>query len=486
MNNPSFRAYSDFREELSEQKTTTVEETQYFLQKIKDHTYLNAFLETYDEEALEQARIIDSELKEGKERKLSGLILGIKDNLCYNGHKAEAGSKILDNFDSLFSSTAIQRLLDEGAIIIGRLNCDEFGMGSSNENSPHGPVKNFFDTERVPGGSSGGSAVAVQAGLCHASLGTDTGGSVRQPASFCGVYGFKPTYGRVSRYGLIAYASSFDQIAPFTVNLSDAASILEVMAGKDPNDATSSSVDVPSYSAALNEIKPPHSVAILGNSLTMEGLRSEIAGKIQEITGYIHDQGIQLNESEFSYFDYVVPTYQILSNAEASSNLSRYAGMLYGHQSESAEDVETTITNSRTEGFGNEVKRRIMLGTFVLNTGYYEAYYEKAQKLRRLIRDQFLSILEENDVIILPTTPTGAFQFGKNAEDPVAMYLEDIYTVPASLAGLPAVSIPCGTDRNGMPFGLQLIGKDFGEEALFRHAGYISQLINQYQRTAKS
>lgn len=468
------RSYTSFNQDLSSGKTSCLEEVKSFLEAIKSNQDLNAFLEVFEDEALQKARTLDEQLANNQAPgRLTGMVIGIKDNLCFQDHCSEAGSRILSQFNSLYTATAIQRLMDEGAIIVGRLNCDEFGMGSSNENTPNGPVKNAMDKNRVPGGSSGGSAVAVQAGLCHASLGTDTGGSVRQPASFCGIYGLKPSYGRISRYGLIAYASSFDQIAPFTLNLDEAALLLEIMAGTDKRDATSAPTEVPSYSKHLNEDHKPDSIALLEDTLSMEGLNPQISSRVKEVADSLSNQGVNINSQNFTLWDSVVPTYQILSNAEASSNLSRYAGMLYGHQSQEAEDIESAVTLSRSEGFGEEVQRRIMLGTFVLNAGYYEAYYEKAQRIRRLIRNELTALLEDNEVIMLPTTPTGAFQFGKNAEDPVAMYLEDIFTVPASLAGLPAISIPCGHDQNGMPFGIQLIGAPFKEEVLLKNAQFI-------------
>ncbi|AFD09335.1 Asp-tRNA(Asn)/Glu-tRNA(Gln) amidotransferase subunit GatA [Solitalea canadensis] len=433
-----------------------------YLERIQATTNLNAFVEVFGDEAIEYARIIDKKIKDGKAGKLAGMVIGIKDNICYKDHQVTASSKILQGFTSIYSSTVVERLLAEDAIIIGRLNCDEFAMGGSNETSVYGPVLNAADHTKISGGSSGGSAVAVQADLCLAALGTDTGGSVRQPASFCGVIGLKPTYGRVSRHGIIAYASSFDQVGPITKSIEDAALLLEVMAGKDDYDSTASSVPVANYSGNL-EFKGKARIAYLSEALNSEGLDPEIKASMQQNIDKLRAEGHVVEEAHFPYLDYVVPTYYILTTAEASSNLARYDGVHYGYRSDKAVDLETTYKKSRSEGFGLEVKRRIMLGTFVLSAGYYDAYYAKAQKVRRLIQDNLNQILSQYDFILLPNAPTTAWTLGEKIKDPVVMYLEDIFTVQASLAGLPAISVPVAEHSNGLPIGMQLIGKKFDE-----------------------
>lgn len=444
-----------------------------YLQRIRDNEYLNAFIEVYSEEALTTADALDQRLADGQSTgSLYGLVLGVKDVISQEGHQTTASSKILKGFASLYSSTAVRRLLEEDAIIIGRLNCDEFAMGSSNENSTYGPVKNALDEERVPGGSSGGSAVAVQAGLCHASLGSETGGSIRQPASFCGVVGLKPTYGRVSRYGLIAYASSFDQIGPFTKNPEDAAQILEVMAGPDEYDATASSNDVPAMTQ-LMEDESPKSIAYFPEVLNYDGLQHEIKQQTEVYLEQLQKDGHTVKAVNFPYLDYLVPSYYVLTTAEASSNLARYDGVRYGQRFPDANSIEETYKKSRGNGFGEEVKRRIMLGTFVLSEGYYDAYYSKAQKVRRLLLQETRKIFQDFDFIILPTTPTTAFKIGEKIEDPIAMYLADIFTVQANLTGMPAVSLPFGKDERGLPFGIQLMGEKFQEKKLLSFANHL-------------
>ncbi|PSR05404.1 MAG: Asp-tRNA(Asn)/Glu-tRNA(Gln) amidotransferase GatCAB subunit A [Bacteroidetes bacterium SW_10_40_5] len=463
----SYRKLSEVQEDLKRGITNCRQVVEGYLTNINDRKNLNAFLEVYREEALEQADQIDQKLANNQGGRLAGLVIGIKDNICYKGHQVSVSSKILEGFESLYNATAVERLLQQDAIVIGRLNCDEFAMGSSNENSAYGVVKNPRDEEKVPGGSSGGSAAAVAADLCLATLGTDTGGSIRQPASFCGTVGFKPTYGRVSRYGLIAYGSSFDQIGPLTHSVEDAARIMEIIAGKDEYDGTSLSESVPNYSSQLS-INKPVQFAYLNDCLEAKGLDPEIKDRINTTLTSLEKQGHHTSEAEFPYLDYVVPTYQILSNAEASSNLSRYDGILYGYRSPNAENLEETLLKSRTEGFGEEVKRRIVLGTFVLSEGYYEAYYSKAQKIRRLIHENLSNILKDNDCIILPTTPGTAFEIGKKTEDPISMYLEDIFTVKANLAGFPSISLPLGEHSNGLPYGIQIIGNLYEEDMLFK------------------
>jgi aspartyl-tRNA(Asn)/glutamyl-tRNA(Gln) amidotransferase subunit A len=387
-----------------------------------------------------------------------------------------ASSKILEGYEAVYSATVVERILAEDAIIIGRLNCDEFAMGASNETSYYGPVKNYVDEKRVSGGSSGGSAVAVQAGLCFASLASDTGGSIRQPAAFCGVFGLKPTYSRVSRYGVVAYASSFDQVGPIAKSVEDIALILEVIAGRDPHDATSAEVAVPAYSKLVSSEVPKKKIAYIEETLHAEGLDPEIKQNVLAQIEKLKAQGHTVEPVSFDYLDYVVATYYILTTAEASSNLARYDGVHFGYRSPESTDLISTYKKSRSEGFGDEVKRRIMLGTFVLSAGYYDAYYSKAQKARRLIKEKMDHILEEYNFIITPTTPTPAFHIGEEITDPMVMYLADIFTVGASLAGLPAISLPSGENKEGLPLGIQIIGRRFKEENLLAFSKCINKL----------
>ncbi|MDN3202832.1 Asp-tRNA(Asn)/Glu-tRNA(Gln) amidotransferase subunit GatA [Algoriphagus sediminis] len=449
-----------------------------YLKEIETKANLNAFVEVYKDYALARAKEIDQKLSEGKAGKLAGMVIGIKDVLCFKDHQVNASSKILEGFQSQFSCTAVERLIQEDAIIIGRLNCDEFGMGSSNENSVHGPVLNARDHERVPGGSSGGSAVAVQAGLCMASLGTDTGGSVRQPAAFTGVVGMKPTYSRISRWGLIAYASSFDTIGIFSRNISDNALIMEVIAGEDEKDSTVSQTPVPKYSQELNLTRKVK-VACLRETLDSEALSEEIRAKTEEVIQNLKREGHTVELTDFPLLKYVLPTYYILTTAEASANLSRFDGVKYGYRTPNAHNFESMYKLTRAEGFGEEVKRRIMLGTFVLSASYHDAYFTKAQKVRRLIKEQTEELFGKYDYIIMPTTPTTAFKFGEHSGDPVAMYLEDLYTVQASVSGTPAISIPNGEDSNGMPIGLQIISNSFKEAELYAFSDYLMKLTAQ-------
>jgi aspartyl-tRNA(Asn)/glutamyl-tRNA(Gln) amidotransferase subunit A len=447
---------------------------EYYLHQIDTNKHLNAFIEIYSEEAKAQALLVDEKIKAGTAGKLAGMVISIKDMICYKGHKVSASSHILEGFESIFSSTVVERILAEDAIIIGRVNCDEFAMGASNETSFYGPVLNAAQNDKVPGGSSGGSAVSVQADMCLASLGTDTGGSVRQPASFCGLVGLKPTYGRVSRWGIIAYASSFDQVGPITSSVSDAALLLEIIAGADGHDSMASQKAVPAYSQSLSLQGAPK-VAYLSEALHSEGLDPEVKQMMQSNIDLLKSQGFVVEEVQFPLLKYVVPTYYVLTTAEASSNLSRYDGVHFGYRSKNAVDLESTYKKSRSEGFGEEVKRRIMLGTFVLSAGYYDAYYAKAQKVRRLIREKSEEILSKYDFMILPTAPTTAFSLNEKTSDPVTMYLADIFTVQASLAGLPAISIPSATHSNGLPIGLQIIAKPFQEQEMLNFASFLEQ-----------
>jgi aspartyl-tRNA(Asn)/glutamyl-tRNA(Gln) amidotransferase subunit A len=472
--NPS--SLKAIRTALTQQDYTLKQLVAFYLGRITEQAHLNAFLEVFADEALAKAEAVDQNLQAELDKPLTGLILGIKDNLCLKGHKVSAASNILENFESLYTATAVQRLIDAGAIIIGRTNCDEFAMGSSNENSAFGAALNPFDITRVPGGSSGGSAAAVAAGLCTAALGTDTGGSIRQPASLCGVVGLKPTYGRVSRYGAIAYASSFDQIGPITLTVDDTALIYEIMGGKDEMDATTSSKPIINYLTADSGKK--YKIAYIKETVESEGLDPEIRERLYAVRDALIAQGHTVESVDFPYLDYLIPTYYILTTAEASSNLARYDGIHYGYRSAKATDLESTYKLSRAEGFGKEVQRRIMLGTFVLSAGYYDAYYSKGQKVRRLLRDKCNDILTEYDFMLTPTTPSTAFKIGENTSDPIKMYLEDIYTVLANLSGLPAISLPLGKHSNGLPFGLQLTGRNFDEARLLQ---FSSVLENDYK-----
>ena len=435
----------------------------------------NSFIEVFEEEAKIKAEEIAAKIKLGTQGSLAGMVIGIKDNLCYKNHKSSGGSKILENFESIFTATAIERLINEDAIIIGRLNCDEFAMGSSNEKSIYGPTLNPHDLTKVPGGSSGGSAAAVAEGLCLASLGSDTGGSIRQPASFCGVIGVKPTYGRVSRYGLFAYASSFDQIGTFTHSVNDAALVLNIMSGEDDFDSTTSRQKV--SSASVNDLSEKLRIAVPKDYLNFEGLDPEVKENINQKIQKLKSLGHQVNYVDFPFVKYIVPNYYVLTTAEACSNLARYDGAHYGFRSADSQDIDSTYLSTRTEGFGMEVKRRIMLGNFVLSAGYYEAYFSKAQKVRRLLKNKTKELLDTNDIILTPTTPTTAFSLGE-INDPIAMYLQDIFTVHANLTGMPAISIPVSNHSNGLPYGLQIMSDNFKEDLMFSTAKYLEEVLN--------
>lgn len=471
-----YSSLNEIKSELQSGNITVVELVKNYLDQIALNAHLNAFNEVFADEALTCAAQLDNSLKQGTAGKLAGMVIAIKDNICYKGHKVSASSKILDGFTSIYSSTIVERLLAEDAIIIGRCNCDEFAMGATNESSYYGPVKNYADTSKVSGGSSGGSAVAVQANMCHAAIGTDTGGSVRQPASFCGLVGLKPTYGRISRHGIIAYASSFDQAGPITRSVEDAALLLEVMAGADEYDSTLSQKPVENYSANLQQTTGKKKIAYLQEALSSPGVNTEIKSTLTTYIEKLRAEGHTVTPIAFEHLDYLVPAYYILVTAEASSNLARYDGVHYGYRSEAATDLLTTYKKSRSEGFGKEVKRRIMLGTFVLSAGYYDAYYAKAQKVRRLIREKTESILDEYDFILVPSAPEPASEIGRVEKDPVVSYLADIFTVQASLAGVPAISLPTGNNSKGLPLGLQLLTKHFGEQELLNFSKYFLQL----------
>ena len=443
---------------------TEVEAALNAAEKLNDE--LNAFLEIDRAGALKRADAIDQKRGSGP---LNGIPVAIKDNICVRGMQTSCGSHILGPYKPPYNATAIDRLLDAGAVIIGKTNCDEFAMGSSNENSAFGPVKNPWDTSRVPGGSSGGSAAAVAAGIVPAALGSDTGGSVRQPASLCGVIGVKPTYGRVSRYGLVAFGSSLDQIGVFAQTATDAATVMQAIAGRDPHDATTAKVPVANY---IGETEKDIAGLRIGVSRTLlgEGLDKDVRGTIEKAIDAYRELGAEIVDIELPHAKYAIAVYYIIATAEASSNLARYDGVRYGFRAEEAPALREMYRKTRDEGFGPEVKRRIMLGTYVLSAGYYDAYYLKAQKVRMLIRNDFAAAFAKCDAVLTPTSPSPAFRFGEKVDDPLAMYLNDIYTVTANLAGIPGISVPCGLSAEGLPIGVQLLGPYWSEGLLFRLA----------------
>ena len=454
---------ADIQEKIIKKEISLVQICQEYINRIKSSTN-NAFIEVYEEEALSKAEEIQKKVMRNNFGILAGIFVGLKDNICYKDHKLTASSKILEGFKSLFSATAVKKILNEDAIILGRLNCDEFAMGSSNENSIYGPVKNPKDEKKVPGGSSGGSAASVSEGLCNIALGSDTGGSIRQPASFCGVIGMKPTYGRISRNGLIAYGSSFDQIGVFSKTIQDANLLIHVMSGSDKFDSTVSSEEPSNKKIKISNKKLRFGIP--EEYLNFKGLDIEIKNKLMSVIENLKEDGHKVEFLKFPFLKYLVPTYYVLTTAEASSNLARYDGVHYGFRTKNAIDINSTYENSRSEGFGIEVKRRIMLGNFVLSSGYYDAYFTKAQKVRRLIKTKTEEMLKNNDVLILPTAPSTAFNIGE-IKDPIKMYLQDIFTVHANIIGAPAISLPIGTHSNNLPFGIQLMAKRFQENTLF-------------------
>jgi aspartyl-tRNA(Asn)/glutamyl-tRNA(Gln) amidotransferase subunit A len=508
----SFSDYSQVRTALESGDTTVTEIVQHYLQNIEERNdEVNALVSYDEQEALKKAQEIQSKIDQGTAGRLAGMVIGIKDLICEKGKQATCASNILSDFESIYDSTAVKRLRNEDALLLGRLNMDEFAMGSSTENSIYGPTRNPVDTSKVPGGSSGGSAAAVAANFCTAALGTDTGGSIRQPASYCGVVGLKPTYGRVSRHGLIAYASSFDCIGPLTHSVKDAALLLEILAGFDENDNTTSSRTVPDYQKFAEN--PDANIRIgVPEEYFGDGLDEEIKVGIQQRLDELEQNGAELVPIHLPHMKYGIATYYILATAEASSNLARYDGIRYGHRADieeveqelkkekdalkeqiklaegdkkvklgaELENVDSSLIRlykkSRTEGFGTEVKRRIMLGTYVLSAGYYDAYYAKAQKVRRLIKQDFTDAFENVDVIVSPTAPTTAFDVGADIDNPVQMYLNDIYTISANLAGICGINIPAGTHSNGLPYGMQFMADTFEEGKLFNAARLAEQL----------
>jgi aspartyl-tRNA(Asn)/glutamyl-tRNA(Gln) amidotransferase subunit A len=459
------------RAEIATGRTKAVDLASSYYERIeKKNPRLNVYLSLTKERALAQAASIDDAAAKGDPLPpLAGIPVGIKDVLVMKGAPATAGSKILEGYRPPYDATAVQKLETAGAVLLGKINCDEFAMGSSNENSAYGPVRNPVDTERVPGGSSGGSAAAVAANLAVATLGSDTGGSIRQPASFCGVVGVLPTYGRVSRYGLIAFASSLDRVGPFAANVRDAATLLGVIAGYDPKDATSSPAPVPDYAAESD--KPVDGMRIgVPAEYFAEGLDPEVRAAIERGIAALKAAGCTVKPVSLPHTRYAIPTYYLVATAEASANLARFDGVRYGHRTAEEENLQAMYCHSRDEGFGAEVKRRIFLGTYALSAGYYDAYYKKAQQVRRLLAEEYLRAFAEVDAIVTPTSPVPAFKLGEKSGDPLAMYLADIYTVTASLAGICGVNVPCGATQSGLPVGMQVLAAHLNEASAFRVA----------------
>ena len=462
---------------LLDRKVSCLQIIEYYLEKVNECKNLNAFISVLRDSAYATAKSVDQKLDQSNPGKLTAMVVAIKDNINIKNEKTTCASKILSNFISPYDATVIQHLKRADAIVIGKTNMDEFAMGSSNENSSFAPVKNPFDETKVPGGSSGGSAVTVAASMASSALGSDTGGSIRQPAAFCGVVGLKPTYGRVSRFGLVAFASSLDQIGPIARNVKDCALLLETIAGFDPKDSTSVDLAVPAFTQNLEH----HNRAIrigLPDEYFSDGLEPEIKSKIFDSIELLKKHGATLIPISLPHTEYSISAYYILSAAEASSNLARYDGVLYGYRKDVTNDLEEMYLKTRSEGFGDEVKRRIMLGTNVLSAGYYKKFYQQAQKTRMYIKKDFDDAFKGCDCIITPTTPTTAFKLGEKINDPLKMYLSDIYTVSANLAGIPALSMPCGYDSDGMPIGLQIMAKHFDEQTIFNVAYDLEQLIN--------
>lgn len=464
--------FTTLQAKIKGRETTCTQVTQTYLDTIERSQELNAFISVLSSQALEQAEQVDRKIANNACGPLSGMVLGVKDLIALKGAPTTCGSQILSNFQSPYNATVIENLQTQDVVFIGKTNMDEFAMGSSNETSFFGPVKNPRNPQHVPGGSSGGSAAAVAGGLCMAALGSDTGGSIRQPAAFCGVVGLKPTYGRVSRFGLVAYASSLDQIGPITRHVSDSALLLNAIAGHDPRDTTSANVAVEDYTAYLNQ--PVEGLRIgLPKEYFAKGLDSEVESPIRDQIALLNEAGAEIIDVSLPHTDYAIAAYYIIATAEASSNLARYDGARYGVRAPDARDLEEMYVKSRTHGFGAEVKRRIMLGTYVLSSGYYDAYYRKAQKVRTLIKQDFERVFESVDCLLTPVAPTTAFQLNEKVDDPLTMYLSDVYTVSLNLAGLPGIAVPCGTDSQGLPVGLQLLGKPFAEGTIIRVADFI-------------
>ncbi|MEO7210873.1 MAG: Asp-tRNA(Asn)/Glu-tRNA(Gln) amidotransferase subunit GatA [Chitinophagaceae bacterium] len=475
-----FATIRDYHQQLVNGQHTCTQATVHFLQEIQNNKQLNAFIEIYTEDALKFAAILDDEIRKGKIlRKLHGVVIGIKDNISYKGHFVSAGSKMLQTYQSVYSATVVERMIQEGAIIIGRQNCDEFAMGNRNENPFYGSVKNALDETRISGGSSGGSAVAVQAGLCMVSLGSDTGGSVRQPADHCGIVGFKPGYGAVSRYGLISYASSFDQIGILANNIEDTKKIFKVISGEDGKDSTMLSNLKNGETKKINTVKTAFKIAYFPETLSHKGLDPEMKSSIENTIDLFRNDGYTVDAIAFPLIDFIVPAYYILTTAEASSNLSRYDGVRFGFRNFGKNiSLQDFFAKNRSEGFGWEVKKRIMLGTFVLSAGYHEHYFMKAQQVRKMIIELAGKIFHKYDFIILPTVPAIAGKIGGGKKDITNGYLSDIYTVFANLAGIPAISLPLYKHSSGMVFGIQAMSSPKNELSLL---GFSEIILKKYK-----
>ncbi|MFQ5912528.1 MAG: Asp-tRNA(Asn)/Glu-tRNA(Gln) amidotransferase subunit GatA [Nitrospinota bacterium] len=472
MNEPiHYASLRELSEGLEKGDYSSEELTRAFLDRIaRTEPTLNAYITVQEGAALEMARASDERRRKGEGvSPLTGIPIALKDLLCARGTRTTCGSKILRNFVAPYDATVVRRLREAGAVFLGKTNMDEFAMGSSNETSAYGIVKNPWRLECIPGGSSGGSASAVAAGQCAAALGSDTGGSIRQPAACCGIVGLKPTYGRVSRFGLVAFASSLDQIGPITRDALDAALLMNVIGGKDPLDSTSADVPVPDFTAALTGDIQGLRIG-LPKEYFVEGMEADVEARLREAIDVLEGLGAEVREISLPHTKYAVATYYIIAPAEASSNLARYDGVRYGHRTERSGDILEMYKTTRAEGFGDEVKRRIMLGTYALSSGYYDAYYLKALKVRALVREEFNRAYEEVDAVLTATSPTAAFKIGEKTGDPLTMYLSDVLTISCNLAGIPGLSIPCGFTSSGLPVGLQLLGRAFDEETLLRVA----------------
>ena len=477
----------ELRDQVVAGKTKSVAATEAVFAKIgKYEEAIGAYISTFKEQALSRAKEVDGRIASGEAvGQLAGVPVAIKDNMCTTFGATTCASKILENFSSPYNATVVERLLAGDAVIVGKTNMDEFAMGSSTENSGLGRTVNPWDTDRVPGGSSGGSAAAVAAGLCFAALGSDTGGSIRQPASFCGVVGLKPTYGRVSRYGLVAFGSSLDQIGPITQTVADCALMMNVIAGHDVADSTSvdeKQAPVGDYLAGLEEAVDGLKIAVVPQFKA--GADEAVQSALNEALDVYRQLGAEVVEVDMPHLDYAIAAYYVIATAEASSNLARYDGVHYGHRTETPAEYVEVYSKSRAEGFGKEVKRRIMLGTYALSSGYYDAYYLKALKVRNLIRGDFAGVFEKCDCIMMPVAPTTAFKIGEKIDDPLQMYLSDIYTIAANLAGVPAISIPCGFDEEGLPIGLQILSPAFSEEKLLRIARMFESATDYHKKRA--
>ena len=468
---------------IADKEITSVEATKAYLEQIKNtEKDVNAYITVMEEKALERAEFIDRKIADGEVwSKLMGVPMAIKDVLCMKETLTSCGSKILGNFYPTYTSTAVQNLLDAGVVVLGKTNMDEFAMGSTTESSYFGATKNPWDLNRVPGGSSGGSAAAVAANSCAAALGTDTGGSIRQPASFCGITGIKPTYGRVSRYGQIAYGSSLDQIGPMAKDVTDCAAVLEIISGHDPKDSTSANRNDTDFTTALQNDVKGMKIGV-PKDYFLDGIDEEVKEKVLAAAEKFREMGAEVEYFDLGMVKYAIPAYYIIACAEASSNLERFDGVKYGYRTEKYTDLNNMYKKTRSEGFGDEVKRRIMLGSFVLSSGYFDAYYVKALRVKALIKQAFDKAFEKYDVVLGPVAPTTALKIGESLSDPIKMYLGDVYTVSINLTGIPAVSLPCGYDKDGLPIGLQLMGQTFNEKAVIKAAYSFEQNFKENSR----